>query len=161
MGAKAYFLTWTTYGTWLPGDARGWVDRHRTHGEIVECPDPDREATARQIMKHEPVILDANLREVARHSLLDTATHYGWSVHALEVRSNHVHVVVTAGDKTPGEVTRLFKRYASCALSQSSPNHDGRWWTRQGSKRILNNDESFYAAIRYVENQDTAWMKER
>jgi hypothetical protein len=23
----AYFLTWTTYGTWLPGDERGWVER--------------------------------------------------------------------------------------------------------------------------------------
>jgi len=23
----AYFLTWTTYGTWLPGDERGWVRR--------------------------------------------------------------------------------------------------------------------------------------
>jgi hypothetical protein len=23
--ALAYFLTWTTYGTWLPGDERGWV----------------------------------------------------------------------------------------------------------------------------------------
>ncbi|MCA9109357.1 MAG: hypothetical protein KDA52_05390 [Planctomycetaceae bacterium] len=22
----AFFLTWTTYGTWLPGDERGWVD---------------------------------------------------------------------------------------------------------------------------------------
>jgi hypothetical protein len=21
-----YFLTWVTYGTWLPGDARGWVE---------------------------------------------------------------------------------------------------------------------------------------
>jgi hypothetical protein len=21
----AYHLTWTTYGTWLPGDSRGWV----------------------------------------------------------------------------------------------------------------------------------------
>ena len=25
----AYFLTWPTYGTWLPGDERGWVEyRH-------------------------------------------------------------------------------------------------------------------------------------
>ena len=23
----AYYLTWTTYGTWLPGDERGWVWR--------------------------------------------------------------------------------------------------------------------------------------
>src|SRR4051812_4834123 len=25
----ALFLTWTTYGTWLPGDARGWVEYRR------------------------------------------------------------------------------------------------------------------------------------
>src|SRR5688572_5449193 len=25
----AYFITWATYGTWLPGDERGWVEyRH-------------------------------------------------------------------------------------------------------------------------------------
>jgi len=24
----AYFITWTTYGTWLPGDERCWVDKH-------------------------------------------------------------------------------------------------------------------------------------
>ncbi|MFO0815355.1 MAG: hypothetical protein U0796_19240 [Gemmatales bacterium] len=22
----AYFITWTTYGTWMPGDERGWHD---------------------------------------------------------------------------------------------------------------------------------------
>ena len=22
----AYLITWTTYGTWLPGDQRGWVE---------------------------------------------------------------------------------------------------------------------------------------
>ncbi len=27
-----YFLTWVTYGTWLPGDARGWVEYR--HGSI-------------------------------------------------------------------------------------------------------------------------------
>ncbi len=24
-----YFLTWVTYGTWLPGDERGWVEYQR------------------------------------------------------------------------------------------------------------------------------------
>ncbi len=23
-----FFLTWVTYGTWLPGDPRGWVEYH-------------------------------------------------------------------------------------------------------------------------------------
>jgi len=30
----AYFLTWTTYGTWLPGDERGWVLK----GKGFNCP---------------------------------------------------------------------------------------------------------------------------
>ena len=25
--AVAFFSTWTTYGTWLPGDGRGWCGR--------------------------------------------------------------------------------------------------------------------------------------
>jgi hypothetical protein len=25
----AYFLAWSTYGTWLPGDERGWVEYAR------------------------------------------------------------------------------------------------------------------------------------
>jgi hypothetical protein len=25
MPVLAYFITWTTYGTWLHGDARGWI----------------------------------------------------------------------------------------------------------------------------------------
>ena len=37
-----YFLTWVTYGTWLPGDARGWVEYR--HG--WQLPDPPREIEA-------------------------------------------------------------------------------------------------------------------
>jgi hypothetical protein len=54
----AYFLTWTTYGTWLPGDSRGWVNRHRKGGVIVEAPCPALESYARGLMKDPPVVLD-------------------------------------------------------------------------------------------------------
>ncbi len=160
MQPKAYFLTWTTYGTWLPGDARGWVDRHRRHGEVVEPPDPKLEAAARRALKEEALTLDAGLRKVAHRAMRETADHCGWFVHALEVRSNHVHVVLTAADKAPGVVMAALKGYASRALSERLPGRDGRWWTRQGSKRILFTDEALAAAVRYVQNQDTAWMKE-
>lgn len=35
----AYFLTWVTYGTWLPGDERGWVD----YQQGFQLPDSDKE----------------------------------------------------------------------------------------------------------------------
>ena len=37
--ALAYFITWTTYGTWLPGDQRCWV----LHGKGLQLPDLIRE----------------------------------------------------------------------------------------------------------------------
>ena len=41
----AYFLTWPTYGTWLPGDERGWVEYR--HGWQLPDPARKREAQAR------------------------------------------------------------------------------------------------------------------
>jgi hypothetical protein len=38
----AYFLTWPTYGTWLPGDERGWVEYRRGW----QLPDPARKLEA-------------------------------------------------------------------------------------------------------------------
>jgi hypothetical protein len=42
-----FFLTWVTYGTWLPGDARGWVEFR--HG--WKLPDPIMEFEAAAMMK--------------------------------------------------------------------------------------------------------------
>lgn len=42
----AFFLTWTTYGTWLPGDERGWVAK----GKGFQGPAPDKERAASERM---------------------------------------------------------------------------------------------------------------
>src|SRR5271165_1258640 len=39
----AYFLTWPTYGTWLPGDERGWVEYRHSW----QLPDPARKQLSR------------------------------------------------------------------------------------------------------------------
>ncbi len=159
MGALAYFLSWSTYGTWLPGDARGWVDRHRSHGEVVDAPDPAREAYARKLMRGKPVRFDRSLRAIVRESLEETARYRGWRVHFLDVRSNHVHIVVSAGETPAGEVMRVLKAYASRKLNRLLPARVGPWWTRQGSKRFLFTDEDVAHAVWYVQNQDITWMK--
>jgi hypothetical protein len=59
---KVYFLTWTTYGTWLPGDGRGSVDRdHNVPGTPFVEPDPARRALNVARMANAPYLLtDAN-----------------------------------------------------------------------------------------------------
>jgi len=157
--ALAYLLTWTTYGTWLPGDRRGWVNRHRKRGQGPQGPSPALESHAGGLMKGAPVILDPEMRRSADAAMRQACVDFGWVLHALEVRSNHVHAVVTAGDASPGKVMGILKVRGTRALREMGPGAGrDRWWTREGSKRILNTPGSVEGAIRYVMNHD-AWVK--
>ena len=40
LGAMIGLLTWTTYGTWLSGPARGWIDLGRS-AQADALPEPD------------------------------------------------------------------------------------------------------------------------
>ncbi len=48
MSPIAFHIIWTTYGTWLPGDARGWIDKKKTG---IQEPDPVKELEARDLAK--------------------------------------------------------------------------------------------------------------
>ena len=50
----AYYLTWTTYGTWLPGDERGWVK----FGRGQQQPDSIRKIEAEARMTEDACRLD-------------------------------------------------------------------------------------------------------
>ena len=54
----AYFLTWPTYGTWLPGDERGWVEYR--HG--WQLPDPARKREAQARLTEDACLLDQDQR---------------------------------------------------------------------------------------------------
>lgn len=79
---------------------------------------------------------------------------------ALEVRRNHVHVVVSAGDVPAGRVLATLKAAASKQLNLLDPERNGnRWWTRNGSKRYLNDQKAVLAAVQYTLEQESSWMK--
>jgi REP element-mobilizing transposase RayT len=94
----AYFLTWSTYGTWLPGDERGWIE----HGRGWQLPDPVRKLEAEARMTEDACRLDEQQRRIVEEQVAETCAIRGWRLHAVNCRSNHMHVVVTAnvGPKT-------------------------------------------------------------
>src|SRR5579871_4142317 len=65
--ALAYFLTWATYGTWLPGDERGWV--LYKHG--WQLPDPIRKLEAEAKMSEDACILDRAQRDLVEKVIAD------------------------------------------------------------------------------------------
>ena len=49
----AFFLTWSTYGSWLPGDASGWTEYH--HGWQMPAPALELECKARMTEDSESI----------------------------------------------------------------------------------------------------------
>src|SRR5947208_16332563 len=124
-----WLLTWTTYGTWLPGDVRGFVSGVRTEtgetqihnqpGTPVDADIPSLYRHAHSIMKQPEVRLTAAQAQAVIGQFRETATHCGWVLHAAAVMGNHVHLVVEAADDVPaGKLLTDFKAYATRRLDR-------------------------------------------
>jgi REP element-mobilizing transposase RayT len=148
----AYFLTWVTYGTWLPGDERGWVEYHRGW----QLPDPVRELEAKARMTEDVCILNLQQRRAVETQIAETCAHRGWTLHAVNCRSNHVHVVVTAEDVPPKKIRSDLKAWATRTLKLPFDNARENWWAERGSIRYINRDDDLEAAILYVRDAQDA-----
>ena len=142
----AYHLIWTTYGTWLPGDARGWVEEGKPG---VQPGNPHRERLARSHMNHGPTYLTEAHRAVVEATVRDHCAVRGWTLHAVHARSNHVHVVVTAGLAADRALAQL-KAWCSCRLSEQTPNPPPTWWTKEGTRKPIWDEAYLQNAIEYV-----------
>ena len=168
---RSWLLTSTFYGNWLPGDPRGSVTRVRERRpEDADCAvrlEHDRPGTpcdadlpglwraARAGMKGPRVRIGPQQAHALAAQFRETATHREWTLHALAVMSNHVHIVVTVpDDPDPSDVLGDFKSYGSRVLNRrwgKRPN--GTWWTESGSKRKLPDEQAVADAILYVVRQ--------
>ncbi len=142
----AIFITWTTYGTWLPGDSRGW--RRRKGGQ--QLPRLLLEEWCRKQMQGEAVLLKAHDRETVEEACRQHCEHRGWHLFAVNARTNHVHVVVAA-DSAPQTVRDQLKANCTGALRrQDTPLNVERTWTRGGDCEILDTDQEIESAVIYV-----------
>jgi hypothetical protein len=147
----AFFLTWTAYGSWLPGDGRGWADgRGRLHG-----PEPPRAAVARRHMAEKPVTFDRSQRVAVEAAIVAHCHVRGWYLHALQCRLQHVHVVVTAVGRAPIDVMTQLKSWCTRAPNEIADSRGAaprtRWWTEGGSKRRIFHDGDLASVITYVQ----------
>ncbi|MBU6223107.1 MAG: transposase [Planctomycetes bacterium] len=153
----AFFLTWTTYGSWLPGDARGWTD---SRGGLRAPSQPLRASLAHRLRVAE-VVLTASDRRCVEVSIAEVCRIRTWHLHAVTCRLQHVHAVVTAPHHAPPQVMQQLKGWASRSLdsqriSMHHPPSRRRWWTRGGSTRLVREGADLDTVIRYVrECQDS------
>ena len=147
----AYFITFTTYATWLHGREAGSVDRfHNVPGTPFLAPDAARESANRDAMRQPPYALDAPRRAVVLRTVCEVCRHRRWTLLAAHVRSNHVHVVVAA-PAAPEKVMADLKAWSSRRLREAFGEPvDRDRWTQHGSTRYLNTPASVDAAVTYT-----------
>jgi REP element-mobilizing transposase RayT len=148
-----YLITLRAHGTWLHGDARGSIDRFHNRYGAPYIPVNERwHDYNERTMGRAPVRLNRIRRSLIDNAITETCELRKWRLHAVNVRTNHVHVVVTA-HCDPEIVLRAFKanatrkmREAGCWTSSETP------WAQKGSKRWLWTYEQLQRAIGYVLN---------
>lgn len=96
----AFFLTWPTYGTWLPGDCRGWVEYH--HG--WQLPDEPKRLQSAAKMTEDACHLTADARQIVEDQVAETCRYRRWVLHAVDCRSNHMHIVIGASETNPKKI---------------------------------------------------------
>ena len=97
------------------------------------------------------VILDAAQRSYVEEAINETCRIRKWELLALNIRTNHVHTVVSNGTRRPEVALNAFKanatrkmRETGCWKRETSP------WADKGSKRYLWNERSVARAVDYV-----------
>jgi len=149
----AYLISFRSYGTWLHGDERGSIDRfHNRYGDPYLRANYTWQSHNYKQLKTDPFILGAGARGSVEKAIRQTCGLRKWHLHAVNVRTNHVHAVVTANRK-PELVLHTFKANATRQLRE-----DNLWlhpfspWAQKGSKVRLWNERSVANAINYVLN---------
>jgi REP element-mobilizing transposase RayT len=160
----ALLLTWTCYGNWLPGDARGyvsnthlasggWLPKENVPGTPYTKDDPLTRHQTRTLMNEPPARLSAEEALCAAEALVEAARKRGWRILRAALMANHVHVVICDCPDNGPRVRRILKGTSQAKLSDKAGINKS-WWTNGGSDRYLHGDNSILAAIKYVAEQE-------
>lgn len=152
----AYFITWASNGTWLPGDERGWW----RNGEWQPPNELFRQMAASEL-KELPFTLSLDDRDAVEQTIAKHCVIRRWTLHAASARTNQVHVVVTSPGYKPETVRAQFKAWCARKLKLTHPGRE-RFWTEVGSRRWINDEDAVEGGIRYVnEAQDRKGVDEQ
>jgi REP element-mobilizing transposase RayT len=142
-----YMVTFTTYGTWLQGDKRGYVkDGKRLEGDqrLLEL--------CKDLQKGQTIKLTKREKEIVREAILNEAERIGQKLEALVICTNHVHLAVRSCDKSIERIVSMYKSVSTRALR--SCGQVGRIWTKGFNKRFCFTQHDLERKIAYVRNHE-------
>jgi len=148
-----YMITWTTYGSWLQGEEKGYVK----DGKILRGNEKLKEAN-QAAMVREKVKLSKREKGIVEKAILESAKRFGQKILAVSVYSNHVHVVAKYVDVPISAFVGYCKNAARTALNEAGI--EGKIWTHGYDKRFCFDEKHLKAMIEYVKRHGEEYRKE-
>jgi REP element-mobilizing transposase RayT len=142
----AYFITWPTYGSWLPGDQRGLIEYQKGW----QMPNVSLHSVSKARMNETQCLLSQRAREIVETQVAETCRFRNWVLHAVACQSNHMHMVVEAFETTPQKVRSDMKAWCTRRLKQEIDSTREKWWAERGSVRYIWDQESLDRVLLYV-----------
>ncbi len=140
-------VTMTTYGTWLRGDHRGWIE----DGVLVP-PDPILESNDARRTAHPAFRFDRDQQRSVGQMIGDALVdRLDLVILALTVQTWHVHFVIGATRHDIGVVVKCAKDAVRYGLRPGRP-----IWTDGYDKRFCFDEQSLVNRVRYVLRHDEA-----
>jgi REP element-mobilizing transposase RayT len=146
-GMMGFMATWTTYGSWLQGNKKGYVK----NGIILPA-NVELEKSNKALLKQDQINIPKNLRTIVKNAILKEAAEIGQKVYAVAVCSNHVHIVVESISKTCGYSVGRFKKAATDKLRKYG--YNDKVWTKGFDKRYCYNEQELENKIKYVQRHE-------
>ncbi len=101
-------------------------------------------------MRQEPIILSERQRDIVKDAITEVCTHREYLSRAINVQSNHAHIVVSKNIK-PDKIVNDFKAYATRRLRAAAEfPAEVKIWSRGASTRYLWKPRHVEAAVDYV-----------
>jgi len=133
------FATTTAYGTWLPGDLRGYVRK----GQIL----PGNKRLlhqSKQLLQSGPVYFSRIERDLLFESLVAACHEFKYRLSDVTVEPNHVHWIVWHGNDGIEKMAGRLKTRMRQALNR------GRIWTEGYCCEPLLDDDAIEQAQAYI-----------
>ena len=146
-----YMVTWTTYGSWLQGDNRGYVK----YGKIMQGNQLLLLAN-RSSQTTKTVKLNHEQRAIVYQAILNEAKRIGQTIEAISVCEHHVHIVARPCQESIPQIVSRYKNVAMFTLCKNA--QVSRIWTRGFDKRFCFTKEEINRRIDYVHKHPSFYI---
>lgn len=138
-----YMITWTTYGTWLQGEKKGYVK----NGEIMPGNDKLKSANQNQ-QKFQTFKLNPSQKQIVQNAILQEAQKIKQKIFAIAVCSNHIHIVAEVSSESIEQIVHRYKRLSTFVLHKAGLN--GKIWSTGFDKRFCYTNGDIEQKVQYV-----------